>query len=186
MKMVMAEYRFCPHCGQKYAPGSHYITHVTCSACGRSVAFNRVSVTALLVPNLDYSALHLCKRSETMDTAPNKWSLPSGYSQHGETVRITGSRETNEEIQILVRNPECSIRIIDAQTATNKRNDVIFGLVDPRAVTVYPFEPNSEASERLLLTRCAHRARRLHMAFPMHTSVIDRFFVGEFRYAHFA
>lgn len=169
----VARFKHCPECGSKYPVVTKGLTEILCLVCDHTLFFNRKSVTTLLIPDLFRTGLWLCKRGDKVHVKPGLWGLPGGYSMVGETLRVTGSRETKEEIQILISNPEENIRVVDAHTSTQKDNDLIFGLVSPESVTVHDFVPGFEISER----RFFHKWEPLPpMAFNLHEMMIRRHF----------
>lgn len=175
--LKIANAKHCPECGTKYHTETSGLPEIECKSCEHIQYFNRSSITVLVVPTEEYNAVWLGRRKQ--NPGKGKWALPAGYSQQGETWRQTGARELFEEMNILVRNPEENIQNIEAETVAGNRGDLIFGIVNPYAVTVGKFMPNKETAERIKFMK---GMPELSIAFPFHEKVLKKFFEKKYRF----
>ncbi len=90
------EYTYCPWCGAaleaREVAGS---TRMACREC-EFVHFRNPGVGAAVVVFDDDGRLLLVKRAPGA-TRPGKWSIPAGYVDYGEDVRVAAARELEEE-----------------------------------------------------------------------------------------
>lgn len=168
----------CPQCGSKYPVDTGNLTEILCESCEHTCFFNRTSVSVLLIPNEDRSGLWIGKRG--INPGIGKWCLPCGYSARGETWRMTATRETLEELQITIIEPEKNVRILDVHTVSHNSIDLLFCIANPLVVTVNHFKQTREVIARALLLK--ERFAEYTIAFPLHKEIIERFFNGEFAF----
>lgn len=87
---------YCSNCGNavKLAtpPGDDRPRHV-CPACG-TIHYENPKVVVGCIPEMDGKIL-LCRRA--IEPRSDKWTLPAGYLENGETVAQGAQRETLEE-----------------------------------------------------------------------------------------
>ena len=87
---------FCSNCGDKVKleipPGDDRPRYL-CESCG-TIHYENPRVVVGCIPEMDGKIL-LCRRA--IEPRSDKWTLPAGYLENGETVAQGAQRETLEE-----------------------------------------------------------------------------------------
>jgi ADP-ribose pyrophosphatase YjhB (NUDIX family) len=87
---------FCSNCGDtvtlKIPPGDDRPRYL-CGSCG-TIHYENPKVVVGCIPEMDGKIL-LCRRA--IEPRSDKWTLPAGYLENGETVAQGARRETYEE-----------------------------------------------------------------------------------------
>lgn len=158
----------CSFCGAPFAAGLGWPR--ICASCGQTTYRNPLPVSVVLVPVAREGSAHLGLLAVQRGISPEagKLALPGGFINFGETWQEAGAREVFEETGLTVDPGE--IRELGVRSAPDGTL-IVFGLACPRCEDeLLPFEPNEEATERLVLDGPAE------MAFGLHTQVVRQFF----------
>jgi ADP-ribose pyrophosphatase YjhB (NUDIX family) len=158
----------CSYCGQPFAPDQPWPRH--CAACGQVTYRNPTPVAVVLLP-VD-SGLVVIRRGSGNERGVGQLGLPGGYLDYNETWQAGAARELFEETGLTIEPEELrEVRVLSGGHATV----LIFGLARPRALAeLPPFQPNSEATERLIISR------PVPLTFDTHTLVVREYFEGRF------
>lgn len=96
---------FCSHCAApvtwKIPPGDDHPRHV-CDACG-TIHYQNPKIVAACIPEWEDKIL-LCKRA--IEPKLGWWTLPGGFMENQETTAEAALRETWEEAQAKVVEPQ--------------------------------------------------------------------------------
>jgi len=96
---------YCSHCGQSIRlaipEGDNRLRHI-CNHCG-SIHYQNPRIIAGSLPYYGNRVL-LCKRA--IEPRYGLWTLPGGFMENGETTREAALRETLEEAQAKLSDPE--------------------------------------------------------------------------------
>lgn len=87
---------YCPQCGAPVTlkvPEADDRPRFVCAAC-TAIHYQNPKIVVGTIPETDGRIL-LCRRA--IEPARNKWTLPAGYLENGETVQQGAARETMEE-----------------------------------------------------------------------------------------
>lgn len=152
----------CSYCGHPFELAQPWPRQ--CAACQQTSYVNPLPVAVLLVPVDD--GLLVVRRS--IEPRKGLLALPGGFIGLGETWQEAGAREVWEEAGVQVDPGEvqdfCALSAPEGML-------LVFGLAAPRtSAKMPPFEPNDEASERLVLSAATE------LAFPLHTEAMRRYF----------
>jgi ADP-ribose pyrophosphatase YjhB (NUDIX family) len=163
----MPIYAHCSYCGTAFAENAAWPR--TCPGCGEISFRNPLPVCVVLVPCMDRSGMPgLLAVRRSIPPRVGELVLPGGYINFGETWQEAGAREVFEESGVRIDPGEISeFHVRSAPDGTL----VIFALAQPQPVEILPpFEPNEEASERVVLTA------PVDMAFGLHSEMVRIFF----------
>ncbi len=97
--------KYCSHCGApvRFAvPHGDHKSRAICDACN-TVHYENPRMIVGCLPFLEDKVL-LCKRAN--EPRRGLWTLPAGFLEHGETVEEGAMRETLEEANARVEEPE--------------------------------------------------------------------------------
>ena len=166
--MAPQPFSHCSFCGAPFAAGIGWPR--TCASCGQTTYRNPLPVSVVLVPVARDGSAHLGLLAVRRGVSPEagKLALPGGFINFGETWQEAGAREVFEEAGLVVEPGEIhELTVQSAQDGTL----IVFGLAGPRREDeLLPFEPNEEATQRLVLDGPAE------MAFELQTQVVRQFF----------
>jgi ADP-ribose pyrophosphatase YjhB (NUDIX family) len=87
---------YCSNCGDKVklgTPAGDDRPRYVCESCG-TIHYENPKVVVGCIPEMDEKIL-LCRRA--IEPRADKWTLPAGYLENGETVAQGARRETFEE-----------------------------------------------------------------------------------------
>lgn len=154
----------CGYCGHAFAAEQAWPR--TCVGCTEISYRNPLPVVVTLLP---VDAGLLCVR-RTIEPRSGWLSLPGGFLDDGESWQAGCVREVFEETGIVVPASEIELyRVFSPEPAWGFV--LIFGLARPRTEAELPaFVPNSESSERVVLTAPEE------LAFPTHTRAVLEYF----------
>lgn len=117
---IATAFRFCPSCGSANPkPGS---VPFRCGHCSFCFFFGPVAAVGGLVIN-SRGQLLLVRRSR--DPGKDKWGLPGGFVDRGETVEEALCREVLEETQLVVRSATLMMTAPNVYTYDGVTADVI-------------------------------------------------------------
>ncbi|NJN99543.1 MAG: NUDIX domain-containing protein [Anaerolineales bacterium] len=152
----------CSYCGHPFEARQAWPR--TCANCGQTSFLNPLPVAILLLP-VD-NGLLVVRR----EIPPQQgWlALPGGFINFDETWQAAAARELFEETGVTITPAD----IRDFCTLSGREGYILVFGVGPAltAADLPPFEPNEEASERLVITGPTD------LAFPTHTEAAARFF----------
>ncbi len=141
-----------------------------CTACGRTTyPENPAAAVALLVPTPQ--GLYMSRRGiEPIGLV----CLPGGYMKKGESWEEAAARETAEEIQVEIPDPEHNILSFAPTSNSAKTHLIIFGIVRRGVVPIeHGFTPSREVTERFCITP---QSIPRDFAFPLHEQMVRRYF----------
>lgn len=152
----------CSYCGTAFAPEQPWPR--SCACCANTSYRNPLPVAVVLLP-VDAGIL-VVRRA--IPPYLGELALPGGYINYGESWQEAGARELAEETGIVIDPATIAdFRVRSAPDSTL----LVFGLAPPQSLAdLPPFVPNSEASERLLLTTPTA------LAFALHAEAVAAFF----------
>ncbi|HEU4324402.1 MAG TPA: NUDIX domain-containing protein [Roseiflexaceae bacterium] len=153
----------CSYCGQPFAAEQAWPRG--CGACGNISYLNPLPVAVALLP-VDNGVLAVRR---TIPPKIGELALPGGYIDIGETWQEAAARELFEEAGITIDPAE----LTDFHTRSDPVGNflLVFGVACPRrSEDLPPFEPTSEASERVVVEG------PITLAFPLHTEALRLFF----------
>lgn len=160
---VYQQHSYCSFCGTLYETEAW---PRQCGYCGRLTFLNPTPVAVLIQP-VDQGVLTVRR-----NVAPQVGylALPGGYVDIDESWQAAAARELFEEAGIHITAEE--IQLFNVLSVP--RNLLIFG-IGPQltAAELPPFQPNDEASERLIVTEA------VELAFPAHTEMLKQYLQGE-------
>lgn len=156
----------CSYCGAGFSADQLWPRH--CRACGNTTYLNPVPVAVVLVPLGD--GLVIIRRN--IEPRKGTLTLPGGYIDLGETWQEAGIREVREETGIDIAGSELALyEVMNGLDGTL----VVFGLAaKPPLGVLQPFA-SEETQEVVLIDR------PIELGFPMHTQVVERYFVRQGR-----
>ncbi len=98
--------KYCSLCGsenivQKIPPGDH-LNRDVCENCGE-IHYQNPKIVAGCIPEWDDQVL-LCRRA--IEPRHGLWTLPAGFMENHETTEQAAMRETWEEAQARIQNPQ--------------------------------------------------------------------------------
>lgn len=168
----------CTFCGSPFPMAQGWPK--TCSSCKRTSFRNPIPVAVLLLPLLVHPTqpahtealpLGLLAIRRGIEPAKGKLALPGGYVDDREDWKVAAARELREEAGIVIEEPKKNVRLFDTQSNPEGDRVLIFGIVPPMSsLSLPPFTPTSETTERVIITAPQE------MAFSLHTEVVERFF----------
>lgn len=166
-------YHFCHSCGSPYEPHILGSLELPCHVCGMESYRNPTPVSVVLIPH--ENGLITVRRN--IEPRKGKLALPGGFIVLGESWRAGGAREAHEEAQVLIEHPDVAIAPHMIESIPNGTQIIIFGHVAvSQKMTVFPFAPNDEATERIVVTRQNFDLYRDEFAFPLHIKAVERYF----------
>lgn len=159
----------CSYCGNPFAPDQPWPRQ--CARCGQVTYRNPTPVAVVLLPVDD--GLLVIRRGSGNERGVGELGLPGGFIDYGERWQEGAARELFEETGVVIDPDELrEVRVMNGGTATV----LVFGLAQPRTRSdLPPFQPSSEATERLVITKPQT------LAFDTHTQVAREYFEGRFR-----
>lgn len=160
----------CSFCGNAFAPGQPWPR--VCANCKNISYHNPVPVAVTLVPVDD--GLLVVRRGAGNEAGVGLLGLPGGYIDYDDANwQAAAAREVWEETGLRIDPAEVhEVRVFSGGRGTV----LIFCLAKPRATAdLPPFKANSEATERLVITRPEP------MAFDTHSQVVREYFEGRYR-----
>jgi ADP-ribose pyrophosphatase YjhB (NUDIX family) len=163
----MVIYSHCSYCGEAFAENAPWPR--TCRRCGEISFRNPLPVCVVLVPCMDGSGIPgLLAVRRAIPPKVGELALPGGFINYGETWQEAGAREVFEESGVRVDPEEISeFHVRSAPDSTL----IIFGLAQAQPLELLPpFEPNEEASERVVLSA------PVDMAFGLHSEMARIYF----------
>ena len=153
---------YCSWCGAPFEANQAWPR--VCGACGNTSYANPKPVAVALVP-VGEGVLAVRRGIEPK---LGELALPGGYVDVGESWQQACAREVREETGIELDPAE--IEDLCVRSAPDG-TVLIFGVTEPLSVDELPaFEPNDEATERVILEKVTP------LAFPLHTEALDFFF----------
>ncbi|MDX1613259.1 MAG: NUDIX domain-containing protein [Candidatus Promineifilaceae bacterium] len=160
--MTLTQDTYCSYCGAAFSVGSAWPR--TCARCGRTTFRNPLPVAVTLLPVDD--GLLTVRRG--IEPGRGQLALPGGFIEMGESWQAAAARELAEETAITIDPP--AIRLFDVHSAPDGTL-LIFGLGPVwRAADLPPFQPTTEAVERVIIAGPAT------LAFSLHTAVVQDYF----------
>jgi 8-oxo-dGTP pyrophosphatase MutT (NUDIX family) len=167
--------KFCSECGHRFGEQDQVGIHHHCSNCGRFSGENPRVVNVILVPVYcedGETRLLAGLRSKPVDPGFNKFGLPAGWQDLGETPRQGAVREAKEEQGIEIE--PCSLTLFGMYCGSAKDKVVLCWLA-PRVLEVDlpEFVPCIEVSERKLI------GPGESLAFPIHSLWATQYFQGQ-------
>lgn len=163
---VFQQHRYCSYCGTLYEIEAW---PRQCGHCGRLTFLNPAPVAVLIQP-VDNGVLTVRR-----NVAPQigQLALPGGYVDINESWQAAAARELFEEAGVHITAAE--IKLFDVMSVP--RNLLVFGIGPRLTAAALPlFQPNDEASERLIITAA------VALAFPAHTEMLKQYFQRDKHY----
>ena len=135
---------YCPHCGAPVTmkiPEADDRPRFVCEACS-AIHYQNPKIVVGTIPETDGRIL-LCRRA--IEPARDKWTLPAGYLENGETIQQGAVRETLEEAG-------CRVADLELYAVANiGRVDQVY-IMFRCSVTELTGTPGSESLEVKLFT----------------------------------
>lgn len=177
--MQFLPHSHCHFCGDIFDKKLNPQTavEIQCQACKQITYKNPIPVAVLLVPTPTRRGLFLVQRG--IEPKKGLFACPGGFMLEGESWKTAAARETQEEIQISIEDPEQNIALVDVLGADPWKRTLIFGIVTRRsAIGIDPFVESEEALDRVIVENTAN----FPIAFPLHHLMIKRYLNNEFSY----
>lgn len=127
-------------------------------------------VVGLILPELN--KLVVVRRN----IAPHKggFALPGGYVEFGENWRDALRREIEEEAHIIVSPKPEHMQILDVASTPDGAHMLIFAVIRKTGIiATHDFTPNTEASERLIVT--VDYYNQPNLCFPLHEEAVTHY-----------
>ena len=162
----MIPHSHCTYCGAAFPAAAGWPR--TCAACGSTSFRNPLPVAVVLQPVMNGgSRAGVLVVRRAIPPRLGALALPGGYINYGETWQEAAARELREESGL--RIDPAGLREFRVRSAPDGTL-IIFSLARPiPAAALPPFQPNEEASERLVLWEPAP------LAFPLHEEMVRDF-----------
>lgn len=159
--MSVHPFEYCHFCGTRY---SDRAWPRRCATCQHVTYRNPLPVAVVLLPVDD--GLLLVRRG--IEPGHGQLAFPGGYMDYNETLPEAAARELWEETGIQV--PLTALRLFDVASAPNNTL-LLFVLTEPLSrAQLPPWEPNHEATERVIASTPQE------LAFSLHTQAMAKFF----------
>jgi hypothetical protein len=166
-------YHFCHSCGSPFSSKFIGTNELQCVICNTITYRNPAPVTNLIVP---YDGGIIGVR-RGVPPKQGHLALPGGFMIFGEQWRSASARETWEEVQVKITDPENDIDEFMIESIPNGTQLLAFGVVrNPLSVIVDEFVPSFEALERHIIRPETWHAIRDDIAFELHVKAIERYF----------
>jgi 8-oxo-dGTP pyrophosphatase MutT (NUDIX family) len=145
-------YAHCPFCGARFAPGQPRPRR--CAACGETSYLNPTPVAVVLQPV--GAGLLVVRRG--IPPAEDRWALPGGYVEIGETWQEAAVRELAEETGVSADT--AAVRLFDTVSAPDGTL-LIFGELPPLSSRPDNVDVIDKPTE---------------LGFELHTRAVERWF----------
>jgi ADP-ribose pyrophosphatase YjhB (NUDIX family) len=165
--------KYCPECGTKYPSVPKEVDEIHCSHCRHIHYLNAAGVANLIVPHA--GGIFIQQRG--IQPGRSLWGLPGGFMKPFESWQRSSARETDEEIAVIIADPDRNIEPHFFDSSTHSNTLVVFGKVRAGAsVVVSQFSPHREVLRREILLPQQWPAFRDQFAFTLHKLAIDSYF----------
>lgn len=160
----MRQHSHCSYCGHPFASQQSWPRQ--CAHCGNRTYRNPLPVSVVLLP----VAGGLLAVRRDRDPGRGQLALPGGFIELPETWQEAGVRELREETAVTVSAEDIALfRVYSAPDGTI----LIFGLAPRWVGSLPPFDPNSESSDREIITQPCP------LAFSLHTRAVEEYFAAK-------
>jgi 8-oxo-dGTP diphosphatase len=165
----LSEYKkdaHCSYCGQAFVTDAGWPRR--CGRCGNESYRNPTPVAVPIQPTTSGGVI-VVRRGIAPEIG--KLCLPGGYVDYGETWEQAAARELREEAGVIV--PSDSFRLFRVRNSTNGGVMMVLGIGKALdALSLPPFVPNEEATERLIVYQPTE------LAFSSHTEALSDWFAS--------
>lgn len=156
---IYRQHSYCSYCGTPYTAE---VWPRRCDHCAQ-MTFQNPTPVAVLIQPVEEGVLTVRR---AIPPQMGKLALPGGYVDMDESWQEAAARELFEETGIEINAAGITI----FEVVSVPRNVLIFAIAPPlTAAELPPFQPNSEATERVIVTTA------VELAFPAHTEMLHHF-----------
>lgn len=160
--MTVHEYKKHSHCSYCGTPYTADVWPRLCEHC-QQLTFRNPTPVAVLIQPVDAGVITVRR---AIPPHIGKLALPGGYVDINESWQEAAVRELFEETGLALS--AAGIKVFEVVSVPH--SVLIFGVAPPlTAADLPPFQPNSEATERVIVTTA------VELAFPAHTEMLQQF-----------